>query len=98
HPPCAEPVVSVCNARVDRSALFAPRRHWPTLFFVLVTERPEAGRSCFQALSLAALRAGEPIRTADIVDLKELRIFRHNLEDHEQLIRRIFALLSGATA
>jgi len=96
--PHIDQFISVENQRGDRSALFAARRHWPTLYFVLVTERPEAGRSCFQALSLAALRTGEPIRTADIVDLKELRIFRHNLEDHEQLIRRIFALLSGATA
>jgi hypothetical protein len=96
--PSIEQFVSVENQRGDRSALFAARRHWPTLYFVLVTERPEPGRSCFQALSLAALRSGEPIRTADIVDLKELRIFRHNLEDHEQLIRRIFALLSGAPA
>ena len=96
--PSIEQFVSVENQRGDRSALFAARRHWPTLYFVLVTERPEAGRSCFQALSLAALRSGEPIRTMDIGDLKELRIFRHNLEDHEQLIRRIFALLSGATA
>ena len=73
------------------------RRHWPALYFVIVTERPETGRSCFQALSLAALRPGEPIRTVDIAELKELRIFRHNIEDHEQLIRRIFTLLSGAT-
>jgi hypothetical protein len=31
------------------------------------------------------------------VELKELRIFRHNIEDHEELIRRIFAQLSGTT-
>src|SRR3989442_10725909 len=80
--PSIEQFVSVENQRGDRSALFAARRHWPTLYFVLVTERPEAGRSCFQALSLAALRTGEPLRTAGIVDLQELRIFRHNLEDH----------------
>ena len=40
--------------------------------------------------------AGEPIQTLDLVELKELRIFPHNVEDHEELIRRIFALLSGA--
>jgi hypothetical protein len=94
--PSVEQFVSVENQRGERSAFFVARRHWPTLYFVLVTERPGAGRSCFQALSVAALRQGEPIRTVDIADLKELRIFRHNIEDHEQLIRRIFALLSGA--
>jgi hypothetical protein len=96
--PSIEQFVSVENQRGERSAFFMARRHWPALYFVIVTERPETGRSCFQALSLAALRPGEPIRTVDIAELKELRIFRHNIEDHEQLIRRIFGLLSGATA
>jgi hypothetical protein len=95
--PSIEQFVSVENQRGERSAFFMARRHWPALYFVLVTDRPEAGRSCFQGLSLAALRLGEPIRTVDIAEIKELRIFRHNIEDHEQLIRRIFALLSGAT-
>jgi hypothetical protein len=95
--PSIEQFVSVESQRGERSAFFIARRHWPALYFVIVTERPETGRSCFQALSLAALRPGEPIRTVDIAELKELRIFRHNIEDHEQLIRRIFTLLSGAT-
>src|SRR5438067_2380645 len=59
--PSIEQFVSVENQRGERSAFFMARRHWPTLYFVLVTERPETGRSCFQALSLAALRTGEPI-------------------------------------
>src|SRR3989454_5426055 len=96
--PSIEQFVSVENQRGDRSALFAARRHWPTLYFVLVTERPEAGRACFPALSLAALPAGGPLRPADILHLQELRIFRHNLEDHEQPIRRGFAPLSRPTA
>ena len=87
--------VSVENQRGERSVFFMARRHWPALYFVLVTDRPEPGRSCFQALRLAGLRAGEPIQTSDLVELKELRIFRHNLEDHDELIRRIFAQLSG---
>jgi len=95
--PSIEQFVSVENQRGERSAFLMARRHWPALYFVIVTERPETGRSCFQALSLAALRPGEPIRTVDIAELKELRIFRHNIEDHEQLVRRIFTLLSGAT-
>jgi len=62
-----------------------------------VTDRPEPGRSCFQAIPLAAWHPGEPFRTVDLVELKELRIFQHNVEDHEELIRRIFGLLSGAS-
>lgn len=89
--------VSVENQRGDRSVFFMARRQWPTLYFVLVSDRPEPGRSCFQGVRLADVRSGEAIQTVDLVDLKELRIFPHNVEDHEELIRRIFALLSGAS-
>lgn len=88
--------VSVENQRGERSVFFLVRRQWPALYFVLVTDRPEPGRSSFQALRLAGIKPGEPIQTVDLVELKELRIFRHNVEDHEELIRRIFAQLSGS--
>ncbi len=89
--------VSVENQRGERSVFALARRQWPALYFVLVTDRPEPGRSCFQAVRLAGGRAGQPVQTLDLVELKELRIFRNNVEDHEELIRRIFALLSGAS-
>src|SRR3989454_6149726 len=88
--PSIEQFVSVENQRGDRSALFAARRHWPTLYFVLVTERPEAGRSCFHALSLPAPPARGPLRPAGILDLKKLPILPHHLQDHQQPIRRVF--------
>ena len=94
--PSVAQFVSVEAQRGERSVFFLARRQWPALYFILVTDRPEPGRSCFQALRLGALRPGEPIQTLDLVELKELRIFPHNVEDHEELIRRIFALLSGA--
>src|SRR3989442_13480490 len=71
--PSIEQFVSVENQRGDRSALFAARRHWPTLYFVLVTERPEAGRSCFPALSLPAPPARGALPTAGNVGLKQPR-------------------------
>lgn len=95
--PSAFQFVSVENQRGERSIFFMARRQWPSLYFVLVTDRPEPGRSCFQAIAFGAMRPGEPFRTVDLVELKELRIFQHNIEDHEELIRRIFALLTGAT-
>src|SRR5213080_4534079 len=42
--PSIEQFVSVENQRGERSAFFMARRHWPTLYFVLVTERPERGQ------------------------------------------------------
>jgi len=72
------------------------RRQWPNLYFILVTDRPESGRSCFQAIAFGAMRQGEPFRTVDLAELKELKIFQQNIADHEELIRRIFSLLTGA--
>jgi hypothetical protein len=70
------------------------RRHWPTLCFVLVTERPEAGRSCFQAVPFETLRPGESC-TIDLIQVKDFELFPHNLEDHEELTRRIFGSLNA---
>jgi hypothetical protein len=96
--PSAFQFVSVENQRGERSIFHMARRQWPNLYFVLVTDRPESGRSCFQAIAFGSMRQGEPFRTVDLVELKELKIFQHNIEDHEELIRRIFSLLTGATA
>ena len=59
---------------------------------MLVSERPEPGRSCFQALAFETLKHGEPFRTLDLTEVKELGLFPHNVEDHEELVRRIFEL------
>jgi hypothetical protein len=93
--PSVDQFVSVENQRGDRSVFLLARRQWPALYFVLVTDRPEDGRSCFQAISFAALRPGEPFRTVDLGELPEFRIFRHNMEDHEALVRSIFGLLGA---
>src|SRR2546425_12401331 len=93
--PSAYQFVSVENQRGERSIFYMARRQWPNLYFILVTDRPEAGRSGFQAIAFASMRPGEAFRTVDLVELKELRIFQHNIEDHEELIPRIFAPLNG---
>jgi hypothetical protein len=93
--PSIEQFISVENQRGDKSIFFMARRQWPALYFVLVSERPEAGRSCFQALAFETLRTGEPFRTLDLTEVKEFGLFPHNIEDHEELVRRIFALLTA---
>jgi hypothetical protein len=93
--PSAEQFISVENQRGDRSIFHLMRRHWPALYFVLVTERPDAGRSCFQALAFESVRLGEPFRTVDLIEMKEFGLFPHNLEDHEALARRIFGSLTA---
>ena len=51
--PSIEQFMSVENQRGERSVFFLARRHWPSLYCILVPERPEPGRSCFQALTFA---------------------------------------------
>jgi hypothetical protein len=93
--PSIEQFISVENQRGDRSIFFLARRQWPSLYFILVTERPEPGRSCFQAVAFETLRSGEPFRTLDLVEVKEFGLFAHNVEDHEELVHRIFELLTA---
>jgi hypothetical protein len=93
--PSVEQFISVENQRGERSIFLLARRQWPSLYFVLVTERPEPGRSCFQAVAFETLRTGEPFRTVDLTEVKEFGLFAHNVEDHEELVRRIFALLTS---
>lgn len=93
--PSVEQFISVENQRGERSIFLLARRQWPSLYFVLVTERPEPGRSCFQAVAFETLRTGEPFRTVDLAEVKEFGLFAHNIEDHEELVRRIFELLTA---
>jgi hypothetical protein len=93
--PSVEQFISVENQRGDKSIFFMARRYWPALYFVLVSERPESGRSCFQAVAFDTLRSGERFHTLDLTEVKEFGLFPHNVEDHEELVRRIFELLTA---
>jgi hypothetical protein len=92
--PSVEQFLSVENQRGGRSVFLLAQRHWPSLYFVLVTDRPDDGRSCFQALPLASVASGDAFRATDLEHLEDLHIFRNNIQDHEELVRRIFGLLS----
>src|SRR5437899_147595 len=94
--PSAYQFVSVENQRGERSIFYMARRQWPNLYFILVTDRPEAGRSCFQAIAFCSMRPGEAFRTVCLAGLQEPRIFQTHIEAQEQVIRRIFTLLTGA--
>jgi hypothetical protein len=93
--PSAGQFIAVENQRGDRSIFQMMRRHWPRLCFVLVTERPDDGRSCFQAVPFETMRSGEAFGTVDLVEVKDFGLFPHNVEDHEELTRRIFGSLNA---
>ena len=81
--------------RGPHSLFTVAKRQWPTLVFVFVTDHPEAGRSCFQIVDLASWIPGGAVTALDLHDHEGLRIFRQNVEEHEALLRRMFALLTG---
>jgi len=94
--PAIEQYLSVENQRGDKSIFLMARHKWPNLYFVFVTDRPGPGRSCFQAVSFQSHEASAPFATVDLAEDKKLGLFRHNVEDHEELLRHIFTLLTRA--
>jgi hypothetical protein len=85
--------ISVENQRGERSVFVTARRHWPDLCFVFVTDHPQPGRSCFQALYFPERAPDMPFETTDLGNVARLGIFAHNIADHEELLRRIYSLL-----
>ena len=90
--PSVEQFIALENQRRESSIFVLARRSWPSLYFVLVSDRPAPGRSCFQAISFTG--AGTPFGTVDLVELHELKIYQQNVEDHEQLLLSVFGLLT----
>ena len=87
--------ISVENQRGDRSIFVAARKQWPELCFVFVTDRPQPGRSSFQAVSFRDHPTEKPFETVDLGALERFGIFPHNIADHEELLRRIYGLLAA---
>lgn len=77
------------------SVFSVAKRQWPDLVFVLVTDHPEPGRSCFQAVDLGPWPGGGAVPAEDLHAHAEFQIYRQNVEEHEALLRRMFALLTG---
>jgi hypothetical protein len=91
--PFLEPYIALENQRRQSSIFTLARRQWPGLRLVLVTDHPETGRSCFQAL--VGEESGTAIRTVDLVGLPELAILPHDAADYEDLLLRILGTLSA---
>lgn len=89
--PFLEPYIALENQRRQSSVFVLARRQWPGLQLVLVTDHPESGRSCFQAL---AGGDGTELRTVDLIHMPELTILPRDAADYEDLLARIYLLLS----
>jgi hypothetical protein len=64
---------------------------WPELYEILVTDRPEPGRSCFQAIHAWAA----PAPPLDLHLIPGLDIYRRTVEEYEGLVREVFPLLGS---
>jgi hypothetical protein len=88
--------LAIEDQRGPQSIFAHAKRQWPGLVFVFVTDHPEPGRCSFQVLDLEAWNLGDRVAAIDLFDHKGLDIYRQNVEEHQELARRIFALLTGS--
>jgi hypothetical protein len=68
---------------------------WPELYCILVTDKPEDGRSCFQVLDMRNHAAGRVPVLTDLHKLPTLNIFKTTVQEYEALVKDIFALLNA---
>jgi len=68
---------------------------WPELYEILVTDRPEPGRSCFQAVHVSVLPPAAPPSTLDLHLAPGLDIFRRTVEEYEGLVREVFPIIGS---
>ena len=68
---------------------------WPELYEILVTDRPELGRSCFQAIHVSILPPAVPPSTVDLHLVPGLDIYRRTVEEYEGLVREVFPLIGS---
>lgn len=75
--------------------LAAVRPEWPALHCVLVTDRPDDGRSCFQVVRAREGDGGGSPEPVDLHALEYLRVFKTTVREYEDLVRAIFPLMSA---
>ncbi len=68
---------------------------WPELYEILVTDRPELGRSCFQAIHVSILPPAAEPSTLDLHLVPGLDIYRGTVEEYEGLVREVFPLIGS---
>jgi hypothetical protein len=66
---------------------------WPELCVVFVTDAPVEGRSCFQIVEFAPLRAAG---LRDLHAVPGLDIFETTVREYESLVRQVFPLVERA--
>lgn len=68
---------------------------WPELYEILVTDRPEVGRSCFQAVHVSILPPAAPPSSLDLHLVPGLDIYPRTVEEYEGLVREVFPIIGS---
>jgi hypothetical protein len=95
--------VKYCTSLEDHLRREPPARspevalQWPELYEILVTDRPEPGRSCFQVVHASILPPVAPPTTLDLHLVPGLDIYRRTVEEYEGLVREVFPILGSQT-
>ena len=71
------------------------RERWPDLYCVLVTDKPDEGRSCFQVLRLADCALASAPVTLDLHLVRELGVYESTVREYEGLATQLFQLLAS---
>jgi hypothetical protein len=87
------PSVEVFLATHGEALLSGLRARWPELCLVLVTDRPGAGRSCFQVVNLPTTPPGAPLLAVDLHYVAEFDVYLTTVQEYDGLVRQIFPLL-----
>ena len=92
--------VSYCpdveRALADDAACLSAASAGQPDYRIVVTDRPAPGRACFQAIASGLPDATTPQATVDLHQLRALGMDRKTIEEHDELVRRLFPVLSGA--
>jgi len=72
------------------AALLEHAKDWPDLYVVLVTDKPERGRSWFQVLTGNADAPG----TCDVHEVRDLDIYPSTVREFQELGMKLFGLMA----
>jgi len=77
----------------EKSHLIPAKEKWPHLCLVFVTDHAGDNRSCFQALDISTFEPGRFLRTVDLYEIRRFDLFPQNVDQHEELAKKLFGLL-----
>jgi hypothetical protein len=81
------------EAKKGADSVFEEHSKWRELYYVLVTDQPEAGRSCFQVADLRRYRTGQEVETVDLADVHALKVSPDVIRSYDDVVRQLFLVL-----